>query len=844
LTPGAARSRAARSGAATPGAVTVLGVRHHGPGSALAVEAALARLRPDAVLVEGPPEADPLLPLAADPAMRPPVALLAHAADDPSRAAFWPFAEFSPEWVALRWALRAGAEAGFADLPVAHTLAGAGAGAGAGARVARGTPADRDPIAELARAAGAEPGEEPDADAWWDDVVEHAGTAGDPLEHFAALAEAMTELRAGEFDGQKGDMHTGDAGPGVDALREAAMRRRIRAARRAGRERIAVVCGAWHAPALTREVSAAADDALLRGLPRVRVAVTWVPWTDRRLARRSGYGAGIASPGWYGHVFRAGRAEAGGAEEAGSDVPARWMARVAALLRAEDHAVSSADVIEAVRLATALAALRGRPVVGLAEATDAARAVLCEGSDVPLALVHDRLVVGEGIGRVPAGAPAVPLQRAIEREARSLRLKPEGTPRLLDLDLREPAGAARSRLLHRLRLIDVDWGTPTASRTAATGTFRESWRLSWEPELEVRIAEAGVWGTTVPEAARTRVAELAEAGAVAPGGLAELTALSERCLLAGLPEALPPVLRALGDRAALDTDVLRLAEALPALVRTARYGDVRGTDAGALRSLAEGLALRVCVGLSGACAGLDVESAAELRARMDAVDEAVALLDAARGTPGPGCGPGSRPGPASGPGPGRRWEAALRAVARRADAPGLLRGRAVRLLLERGRLTAEQVARIISAALSPGAGAPDAAGWIEGFLGGSGTLLVHDPRLLPLVDEWLTRVPEPAFTAALPLLRRTFAGFEAGVRRAVAERVAAGGEPGPADRPDSNGTSATAVGPDGFATAVDHGRADAVEQVLALLLGEGPGNAREDDCEDDRGEDTDEEAAG
>ena len=56
-------------------------------------------------------------PLAADEGMRPPVALLAHALDEPGRAAFWPFAEFSPEWVAIRWALEHGVPVRFIDLP-------------------------------------------------------------------------------------------------------------------------------------------------------------------------------------------------------------------------------------------------------------------------------------------------------------------------------------------------------------------------------------------------------------------------------------------------------------------------------------------------------------------------------------------------------------------------------------------------------------------------------------------------------------------------------------------------------------------------------------------------------
>ena len=77
--------------------IRVFGIRHHGPGSARAVLRALAEFEPDTVLIEGPADADPFLALAASDEMQPPVALLAYVRDEPARAAFWPFAAFSPE---------------------------------------------------------------------------------------------------------------------------------------------------------------------------------------------------------------------------------------------------------------------------------------------------------------------------------------------------------------------------------------------------------------------------------------------------------------------------------------------------------------------------------------------------------------------------------------------------------------------------------------------------------------------------------------------------------------------------------------------------------------------------
>ncbi|MFH9860446.1 DUF5682 family protein [Streptomyces sp. NPDC017202] len=765
--------------------------------------------RPRTVLIEGPPEADALIPLAADEDLRPPVALLAYAVDEPGRSAFWPMAEFSPEWVALRWALEHGVPARFIDLPAAHTLAwrrkpdegtapegtrpedtkdaedpedteSGGTGPGGTAPGAR-PPGDDlrvDPLAALADAAGYD-----DPERWWEDVVEHRGAGRrDPLAPFVAIEEAMTALRDGD----------GAAGTERDLVREAYMRLRLREALKEfgdGDGSVAVVCGAWHVPALRRTTALTADRALVRGLPKVKTDLTWVPWTHRRLARAGGYGAGIDSPGWYAHLFAA------------PDRPVeRWLTKVAGLLRDEDRVVSPAHVIEAVRLAETLAALRGRPLPGLGETTDAVRAVLCEGSDVPLALIEDRLVVGDVMGEVPATAPAVPLQRDLDRRRRRLRLTPEAAERELELDLRKETDAERSRLLHRLRLLRVDWGEPVVSR-GSTGTFRETWRLRWQPELSVRVAEAGVWGTTVPAAATARV----EADAVAARGLAEATALAERCLPAGLPDALPTVMRVIAERAALDTDVGHLAQALPALVRSLRYGDVRGTGTGALADVAVGLAERIFVGLPPACAALDADAAEEMRGHVDAVHGAVGLLEE---------GAGAERAPLH----GRlrdRWRDVLRLLSARGGVAGVVRGRAVRLLLDDGELAADEAARLMGLALSPGTPPADAAAWIEGFVGGGaggGLLLVHDERLLGLVDGWLSGVSAEAFTDVLPLLRRTFSAYEAGVRRTLGELVRRG--------PGQRGTVVRAgAGTAGFADEIDAGRADAVLPVVRLLLG-------------------------
>ncbi len=241
------------------------GIRHHGPGSARSLREALIEFEPDVVLIEGPPEADGLVTLADDPEMRPPVALLGYVPGEPKTAAFWPFAVFSPEWQAIMYALGAGLPVRFCDLPAAYQLA----------MTDRGASPRTDPVSELATAAGYD-----DPERWWEDVVEHVPAPA----VFAALAEAMVILRAQDEPDPR------------DRVREAHMRKVLRRTAKDGYQRIAVVCGAWHVPALQHLPPAAADDRLLRGLPKVKATLTWVPWTYGRLAYTSGYGAGHQIP--------------------------------------------------------------------------------------------------------------------------------------------------------------------------------------------------------------------------------------------------------------------------------------------------------------------------------------------------------------------------------------------------------------------------------------------------------------------------------------------------------------------------------------------------------------------
>lgn len=752
--------------------VHIFGIRHHGPGSARSLKTALEQLRPDCILVEGPPEANGLLPLMLHAEMQPPVALLVYASENPAEASFYPFARFSPEWQALTYGLSQNIPTRFFDLPLTHRM-GQKAPEPLGKETQPAPEAESpesppppplelaeqlpqpDPLTALANAAGYT-----DFERWWNYLVEERRGAN----VFAAILEAISALR----ESDEGVFQLPEEAN--EQLREATMRQNIRAALKEGHQTIAVVCGAWHGPALKEkplESLKKSDAELLKNLPKTKVAATWVPWTYGRLSRSSGYGAGIASPGWYAHLW-----------ESSDKITERWMAKIAALLREQDLGGSPAQVIDAVRLADTLAAMRSRALPGLEEMDQAAEATFAFGNPLVLQLIGEKLTVGERLGAVPGETPAAPLQQDLAKEVKRLRLTQDATVRDLELDLRKETDLGRSQLFHRLRLLGIEWAHPTYS--SSKGTFKEAWQLKWEPEYAIALIEAGRYGSTVLDASAGRVIEAAQ-----NADLPALTKMLEDVLLAELPAASSALMHSIENQAAQATDIGVLMGAVPPLARVLRYGNVRQTDTQMVGHAVEGMVARVCVGLPNACAALSDDAAAEMFGRLLELHAALQTLQDPAQT--------------------ALWQETLGRLADQGSGHGLIVGRSTRLLMEAGRYDPAEAARRLGLALSD----PEperASGWLEGFLKGSGLILIHDDGLFGLLNNWLAGLSSEAFVRTLPLLRRTFSTFESPERRSLGEKA--------------RSTEAGAVAKQGDAL-IDDERGSRVLPLYAQLLGLG-----------------------
>ncbi len=709
-------------------------VRHFSPAAAVLVERWLEERKPDIVLIEGPADAtDQLIHLAHE-LTKPPVALLAFTTDRPVKSMIFPFAVYSPEWVALRWALDRKKVVRLMDLPAMTFLAlhqlesEADLSADDAAEATGETPSPRDhtqaylddPAEAIARIAG-----DPDHDAWWERNFENL----DQVESYRQAAYAFGEgLRATTTD------HDAE----LTARREAHMRREIIDARISARKlpTIAVICGAFHAPALSDALPPMSDEEH-RQLPRSSGTITVMPFSYGRLARQHGYGAGNQAPRYFELRYYLALA---GQERT---TAARHLAEVARHLRGEGQIRSSAEVIEAVRLADGLAQMRGATAPVLADLRDAAITCLGHGQAVVLAKAFHATEVGSAVGTLPPGVSRTALQDDFHQQVKSLRLDrflaDQDQP--LELDLREDRRAktvaaafldrSRSTFLHRLAVLDIGFGS-TVHRSQ-DGTSKEAWKLRWTPECEIRLAERSLFADAIESGAAFALME--QLGAAEDVGVA--TGVLLRAADCALSDALEFALRRVQDLATEESAFAAAAKGIHDLAQIIRYGTVRAVDPAPLRPILDQLFLRATLLLYGATV-CDDDAAQEIRGAIDRIHEVAYLGDEVDPEP---------------------WIAAVTRVARSDDRHPLLSGYATALLIERGRIDDEDLDREVARRLSPGCEASVGVAWFEGLVQRNRAALFLRQALWSCLSVYVDELDDTAFRRALLYLRRSFSTF-------------------------------------------------------------------------------------
>lgn len=747
----------------------ILGIRHHGPGSARSVCNALASIQPDCILIEGPPDANTIIGQLQHPDFKPPVALLLNTPvqkEVRSQVVFYPFAEFSPEWQALQYALRQQVVVEFMDLPLQHRFALEKQWAEqrlqqdqlltdeqalANEQEIELNQQDniepehdleqhylsirRDPIQLLAEQAGYQ-----DSERFWEHLVEQQPHAG---QMFTAISDAMAALRDHLLSQQPENYTSEDQL--LEQYREAYMRKVIKQAEKQGYQNIVVICGAWHAPVLADiKTQNKADTALLKGLPKVKVDAAWIAWTHGRLNRDSGYGAGVQAVGWYTHLWKHYQQTL---EENvdGEKITIDWLSKFAYALRQAGYDASSAQIIDAVQLIQSLLQLRGRRIPDLEDLFEVIRSVLNHGLDIPQPILT-KLLEDEQLGQVPAELIELPIQKDFLQQVKHFRLKLEAPHRDITLDLREAFDLAKSQFLHCVKLLGLDWAELTGTG-AKQGSFKEIWHLSWQPESSLYLNEMSLWGNSIQLATQSylenRIKQCED--------VAQIAELIENLLLSGLDQSLNLALDKLNELTTQHQDPSIILATLKPLITAIRYGSVRQFSMQYLHQLVEHLAIRLMLSLPNYCVQLNAEMAQQFAQQLQALYELLEQLQKDELQ--------------------QLWQDTLQQLLYLEQMQGYLHGCCVRLAREQQLIDVEQTQGFLSRALSIGQTADYSAAWFEGFLTHQALLLIHEQSLWDTVSQWVNQLQEQQFIELLPILARTASSFSPAEAQQLIQKV-------------------------------------------------------------------------
>ncbi len=684
------------------------GIRHLSPAGAYYLKGFLDEKRPKLVLVEGPSDFGDMLSDMVRGETKPPIAVLAYTKEAPVRTVLYPFAEYSPEYQAIWWCHEHHVECRFMDLPSETFLAIPECGM----QEAEGEEARVSVYEQLDQKSG-----EDGHDTFWERVMEQAGSMEAyhvGANNFGANIRSLTEGKENDW--------------AETVLREAYMRQQIRKAVDAGMEPqdIVVVTGSYHVEGLKSWQDADED---LSGMPKVEANHTLMPYSYYRLSTRAGYGAGNKAPAYYALLWEG--------LNKGEPMYAvySYLIRLAKYQREKGNPVSSASVIEAVRLAMSLAQLRGGTIASLRDLRDAAETCIGEGSVSNIILATADTEIGTAIGALPDGVSRTSIQEDFYRQLKDLKLEKyrDITAQDLMLDLRENRRVSseksafidlhRSFFLHRLRGIKVSFAQQQAV-SQDNATWSEHWVVRWTPEAEIELVESALKGDTIDGAASFAMKERVE------NAVSYATAALQRMAV---------------DAASVE-DLAKTAQRLSVVVQ---YGNIRRIDAKPLEPILQQLFYRACLILEQACVCDDAASKVVITAmeQLNSAELAHDFLDNAE------------------------WIKVLDNISERDDLNTKLSGFAAAILLERGSMDTQQLRTEVSRRLSKGIPADLGAGWFEGLAMKNRYALIARLSLWESLNDYLDTLDDEEFKRALVFLRRAFADFSAAEKDQIAENL-------------------------------------------------------------------------
>lgn len=716
-------------------------VRHHSPACAFHLERTLETYRPNCVLIEGPENANFLIPLLAHRESKAPLALYYALRDETGLLGekgeqykcYYPFLDCSPELTALRWAVREGVPAKFIDLPYGQILLSTRRNQGLRRPGERRAYQDEEHFSHqtflelLWEKTGLR-----SFDEFWDKYFEVNGLAMDTeafvaqMNTYCLLAREATPREQMEEDGT--------------LAREAHMAQAI-AGEQKKFDRVLAVTGGFHTWGLFHpEEIPDSKERFPDGAEQVYPMVYSMEAADAL----SGYASGMPAPGFYHRVWEGLHGDE--PEKACGQSVLDLLASAGRRLRHKGESLSVADETCAWELAQGLAQLRGKLQPGLYELRDSVLSCFVKGEASPASClpleVLDRLATGDQVGRLPDDALIPPL--AADFQARCARLglilKRSARQRTTLNIFSSAKHREISRFFHQSVFLDtgfakIEKGPDLAAQTGRN-LIREIWGWRWSGEVMAALVDQSVSGGTVEEACvlllERRMAQANLAG--------EGAGLLVQGFLMGLEDRSGTLHTRLRELAAGDGDFFSLARACSHLYTLVEMGRLyRQADSYDYAGLLDQCMARVLVLLPSLSAIKDGQ-----------LEDCLALIGLLYQLTGKKAFAARRP----------ELLGALERVLAGADLHPGLHGGVLGLLYGADPAWREEIERACAGYLR---GTREqmlqSASFLRGLFSTARDLVLVSGQFLPALDYLLSRLEEEDFLALLPELRLAFRYF-------------------------------------------------------------------------------------
>ena len=703
------------------------GIRHFSPAGAYFVRQFLDKIKPDLVLIEGPADFDFLMDDIVSKKLVPPFAIMAYTKEAPIDTILYPFAEYSPEYQAILWARENNKECRFFDLESDIML---------GFERTDDDTKDEETISK-------EPEKnksDVDIEGFWERNLEQS--------------ENMDAYRAGSAlfgESLRKDTRSDDKSFARDIIRESFMKRKINEYIKKGfdLEKIVAITGAFHTSAI-ESLEGAMSDKEYKELVRRESNITLMPYSYYRLSKRTGYGAGNAAPAYYELLWQG---------FLSGDITyheRKYLSSLAKYMREHGGIVSSAQVIEATRLARELAVIRGGSVPTLEDLKDASITCMGGGSFGEMAMGFAETDIGKKIGSVPQDAMQTSIQSDFTLKLKQLKLEKYkelvATP--LQLDLRENLRVKseesafldlnRSFFLYRLVVLGIDFAKIKKSNQD-NATWAENWILQWTPEAEIQIVESVLKGDTIADAVAFVLGEkLSEATKIS-----EIAEVIEDAFNCGLPKIVEGAKRSLDEMANGTIAMCDIADTVSKLSNMISFGDIRKLDREPLVPIVKRLCIRASLMLVGesACDDIAAATLADDIQKIHSVFMMQDFLDESF------------------------WFDKLIELSNRDDLNTKISGLATAILLDAGKIDELTLRMEVSRRLSMGMPAELGANWFAGLSMRNHYALIGRLTLWESLSEYLDTLDEEEFRRSVVFLRRAFVEYSAKEKDMIAENL-------------------------------------------------------------------------